>query len=239
MTNFVPPDSYLIRTFIGFAEENELSLKRAAIILRDYAAQEQPLLKLERTKTAAEEAHHKKIVESKKIPVVVRLHATTRIYFLSWIIYPEHSMASAYPNVFYWIRRKEISNDIITKAENRWGDFIFLDNLYYAEDYELIWTSEQQDIQETAANVMKKTLLDASQPTLAKSRSLVKISPQVVSTVLRTRKGIPSIIRRELSKIDHDKFWTDNHAIGRPKNWKSLLKCIPYTYRRGKTGIKI
>lgn len=215
------PGSYLLDSFLDYAQENKMTLKRAAKTLAEFAKQRAPEKKIEEQTTDARSKMRDQVAASPREYVVARVLVKRRVRYLRWCYYPQFHVVTG-PRDYWWCTIRYSKPWRPKRPEKH----LYLDDLFHDAEHDSFWMPEPylDGLPESAA--LYAALADPEAEKL-EGTDYRKIDPQLIAAFRRARARAPEFRKRLCEK---DEIW-DRRPYG-SRGWKKRIALVPTTFRR-------
>lgn len=216
------PSTYLLDSFIEYANENKIDFSRAASIVSEYAKQRSAELTVESGLRRAELKLSQDVWSSPVENFIARIIVKTRVRYVYWTYRPEYHVISG-PFHYWWCSIQFKKPNWKTRREK---DDYFIDNLYYDTDWNQFWMQEPYLSDVPISKELYSEITKEKYESL-KGTSFRKVNPELVNEFKKARKKVQ----------DYSFKWMDSDlALRKPfygsKGWDKRLNLMPPVLKR-------
>lgn len=215
------PHTYLVDSFIDYANTSGISFGKASSIIAEFARQRAPELASEKEKRNIRYKLQAKVEQSIREYFIARFLVITRVRYVAWTYYPEFHVCS---------EPRNYTSCSIVNFEPSWQpsclpDEYFIDDLFHDEDAGKFWMHEPYLAGLPSSQALFKEITKKRHETLA-GTTLRKVDPRIVAAFKAKRKGVP--------EYSSSYIGSKNDRIRPPygsKGWRQRVKLVPISYK--------
>ena len=219
------PDEYLLDQFIGYSDEQKLSLDEAAQLLASYAKQRVPEYRIQQRVARARNRVSDEISQSPRESLIIRVLVRSRIHSITWPYYPQFHVVGT-PIETHWY---SIDYPMpVWKGASR-KNYHYLDDLYYDEAWERFWMPEPY-LEGLPTSAALFRFLAEKRGSILQGTSYRKVEPKLVTDCLKLRRNTPIY---KIHPAENGIRMYGRKPYG-SKDWKDRVSVVSKYYRAKK-----